>query len=172
MQGMQGMGVNGSAMPCPSTGSHTPSAVTEGGMMCDGRESHMLPRLPALLALTGILCGCDIPPPTPEAPSRSLDEEQAVERVWHQPQIARAVEDVRAKAARDVRVVTMYEGEEQRDGRRFHVVRLAENHPTHLATLAWFLVDARTGEVLYRDPGSDTLLAVDQWEQLRSTRRN
>ncbi len=55
----------------------------------------------------------------------------------------------------------MPSGTENVNNKMFYVIRLFEDHPTHIATLGWYYVDSETGDVYEWDLIEDELILVD-----------
>ena len=129
-----------------------------------------MPRHAVLLtASICLLGGCESARKQGTPSEAELSADQAAKRVWDAPQVTRVADQIRKIAPDDVRVISLCAGEHSTSGRQYFRVQLAEDHPTHLATIAWFLVDRRTGEILHEDVSSGSLQKLDQWEKSRAS---
>lgn len=55
----------------------------------------------------------------------------------------------------------MSNGTQKVNNKTFYVIRLFEDHPTHIVTLEWYYVDKETGDIYKWDPIEDELIFVN-----------
>jgi hypothetical protein len=92
------------------------------------------------LIVAAVLAGCAGPERAP-----ILTAEAALDRVAELPEVRRWMKLISELSKGEVGVIVMVDQEPEGPGDRW-VIRVAENHDTHIATWKWFTVD-RAGAV-------------------------
>ncbi len=107
-------------------------------------------------------CGCRT-----GAETAALTQDQAMERLWNQPEVREAANEIR-QLDKQASIMILGNGEQTISGRDFYVLQLAESKEDHLATIAWAAIDKHTGEVFFSDPATDELLTPAEWKRHRN----